>query len=95
MAKTTDDADGRSVTDYRYGTAKRKNNPYAGLASQGRIAEGKTATFAYNPHLPPVLRFDRDHHLDKYHELLEAAHERRLTADEVETLAKALHAHQP
>ena len=55
MAKKTDDVDGRNVIEYRYGTAKPKNYPYAGLASHGCIAQGKTATVAYNSRLAIVL----------------------------------------
>jgi len=45
------------VTDYRH-QARGKHIPPAGLAAQGEIKEAPKLEFAYNPHLPPVLRFD-------------------------------------
>ena len=45
------------VLDYRY-EAKRKNIPPAGLAAQGRVREAPKMSFAYDPYLPPILRFD-------------------------------------
>ena len=53
MAKGS--ASGKSdaeILDYRHDRARRKNNPPAGLAAQGRIAERPTERYAYNPHLP-------------------------------------------
>jgi adenine-specific DNA-methyltransferase len=47
-----------AVSDYRYDEAKRKNIPPAGLAAQGRVAEVPKLHYAYDPHLPPILRFD-------------------------------------
>ena len=38
------------ILDYRHDRARRKNNPPAGLAAQGRIAERPTERYAYNPH---------------------------------------------
>ncbi|MDP9367237.1 MAG: site-specific DNA-methyltransferase [Chloroflexota bacterium] len=84
-----------SVADYRYDHAKRKNNPPAGLAPQGRIAERPVERYAYNPHLPPVLRFDPTGAADHLPELLETARQRKLTDDEVQTLAAALRTHEP
>ena len=57
--KTTDDVvtDAR-IADYRYDDSKRKNIPPAGLAAQGKVAESNRIEYAYNPHLPPILRFD-------------------------------------
>lgn len=46
------------VEDYRHDDAKRKNIPPAGLAARGRTPKVAEQTFFYNPHLPPVLRFD-------------------------------------
>jgi hypothetical protein len=45
-----------SVTDYRH-AEKRKNIPPAGLEAQGKVQERRIRYF-YDPHLPPVLRFD-------------------------------------
>ena len=43
----------KEVQDYRHDTAKRKNNPPAGIAAQGKIQETPKQEYAYNPHLPP------------------------------------------
>jgi len=62
MARRKSEApkDGKlSVKDYRHRTAKRKNIPPAGLAAQGEIREKPKIQYFYNPHLPPVLRFDQ------------------------------------
>jgi hypothetical protein len=51
MAK--DPASGKNdaeILDYRHDRTRRKNNPPAGLAWQGRIAERPTERYAYNPH---------------------------------------------
>jgi adenine-specific DNA-methyltransferase len=89
--------DGKSadVRDYRCDRAKRKNNPPAGLASQGKIAERPVERYSYNPHLPPVLRFDANGKADRYPELLETARQRALTAEEVDLLATALRTQEP
>ena len=50
---------GDQVTDYRHAD-KRKHIPPAGLAAQGRVQEVPKTRYAYDPHLPPVLRFDDD-----------------------------------
>ena len=60
------------VTDYRYDD-KRTNIPPAGLAGQGRIAEVPKTRYSYDPHLPPVLRFDDSGAADRLPELLETA----------------------
>jgi adenine-specific DNA-methyltransferase len=83
------------VADYRYDTAKRKNNPPAGLAAQGRIQEKPKDRYSYNPHLPPVLRFDQTGATDRLPELLEEAKRRPLSSDEVELLAEALRTQEP
>jgi adenine-specific DNA-methyltransferase len=67
--KTTKVADA-SVLDYRH-DAKRKNIPPAGLAAQGRVREAPKLSFAYDPHLPPILRFDPRGEADVLPELLE------------------------
>jgi adenine-specific DNA-methyltransferase len=77
------------VTDYRY-DEKRKNLPPAGLAAQGKIAEVPKTRYAYDPHLPPVLRFDPQGEADALPELLQAAGQRKLTPDEIQLLAEAL-----
>ncbi|MCS6997569.1 MAG: hypothetical protein NZ533_11615 [Casimicrobiaceae bacterium] len=82
------------AVSYRH-TAKRKNNPPAGLAAQGKVHEAPELQFAYNPHLPPVLRFDPTGQADQLPELLQEATKRPLTRDEAKLLADALRNHEP
>ena len=49
----------------------------------------------YNPHLPPVLRFDDSGKSDRFPDLLETARQRALTGDEVSLLAEAIRNHEP
>ena len=56
-SKPRDNNSAASINDYRY-EAKRKNLPPAGIASQGSVKLAPPLRFEYNPHLPPVLRFD-------------------------------------
>ena len=83
-----------SVDDYRH-DATRVNIPPAGLAAQGKVREVPTAHYAYDPHLPPVLRFDPTGQADKLPELLAEAQRRKLTEEEAKTLAEALRNRQP
>ena len=87
-----------SVVDYRY-DARRKNNPPAALASQGRVREIPKQRYYYDPHLAPTLRFDDTGESDRLNEsmeeLLEAAKRRRLTGEEADKLAEALRIRQP
>jgi len=83
------------VEDYRHEDAKRKNIPPAGLAARGRTPKVAEQKYFYNPHLPPVLRFDASGKADRYPELLEIARQRPLTGDEVQLLAEALRNHEP
>jgi adenine-specific DNA-methyltransferase len=46
------------VSDYRHDDARRKNNPPAGLAAHGKVRSAPKLRYAYDPHLPPALRFD-------------------------------------
>ena len=46
------------VGDYRH-AAKRKNNPPAKIAAEGTVPAIPRTQYAYNAHLPPVLRFDQ------------------------------------
>jgi adenine-specific DNA-methyltransferase len=80
------------VTDYRH-SAKRKHIPPAGLAAQGEIKEVPKLQFAYNPHLPPVLRFDSDAAVEKLIAKLERGE--KLTPAERAALAAALRNHEP
>ena len=83
------------VKDYRHDSATRKNNPPAGLAAQGTVSEVPKQEYDYNPHLPPVLRFDETGQADALPELLREAQKRVLTADETKLLADALRHQQP
>src|SRR5437867_1010341 len=85
---------GESVADYRH-AAKRKNIPPAGLAAQGQVREAPKLQFAYDPHLPPALRFDASGASDKLPPLLEKARREKLTSDEAKELADALRQREP
>ena len=52
MAKKTE------TTDYRHARESRKNIPPGKIAAVGWVPKVEKAQYAYNPHLPPVLRFD-------------------------------------
>ena len=81
--------------DYRHDAATRKNNPPAGIASHGQVHEKPKQEYAYNPHLPPSLRFDENGAADQLPELLQKAQRGPLSADEVQILAAALKNHSP
>jgi adenine-specific DNA-methyltransferase len=85
----------QTVMDYRHEDAKRKNIPPAGLAAQGKIREKPKIQYAYNPHLPPILRFDKTGKTDDLPELLETARTRPLNVEEAEVLADALRKQEP
>jgi len=59
---------GDSVRDYRYDESKRLHNPPAGLTGQKptMAAEGPPQV-SYDPHKPPVLRFDPSGAVDRKH----------------------------
>ena len=61
MAKNSE----KEVKDYRHDKSKRKNNPPAGIAGQGRTPDTPKQEYAYNPHLPPILRSDPHGDADK------------------------------
>lgn len=87
---------GRSaVGDYRHKTARRKNNPPAKLAAEGTVPAVPKANYAYNPHLPPVLRFDPAGAPDKLPALLKKAKREKLAPEEVALLAEALRNQEP
>ena len=83
------------VEDYRHDQATRTNNPPAGLAAYGTVHEQPRHEYVYNPHLPPVLRFDGNGGPDQLPELLERAQERTLSSDEVNIIAQALQHQNP
>ncbi len=90
MARKKRTTQQKEVQDYRHDTATRKNNPPAGIAAQGKIKETPKQEYAYNPHLPPNLRFDPNGDADKLPELLQIAQQQALTAEEAKTIADAL-----
>ncbi|MFZ4790320.1 MAG: site-specific DNA-methyltransferase [Candidatus Competibacteraceae bacterium] len=83
-----------SIADYRF-DAKRTNIPPAGLAAQGKLEESRRIRYAYDPHRPPVLRFDGSGAADQWAELLVTASQRALTREEIARLAEALRQQQP
>ena len=95
MARKKRTTQQKEVQDYRHDTATRKNNPPAGIAAQGKIQETPKQEYAYNPHLPPNLRFAPNGDADKLPELLQKAQQRALSAEEAKTLADALRHHGP
>ena len=95
MAKRNTSKKSSEVVDYRHQNASRVNIPPAGLAARGSIAREGRIQYAYNPHLPPALRFDGTGGEDRIHALLAAAKKRQLTDDEVKLLQEAFRNHEP
>ena len=91
----TGDRDKAGVATITY-AAKRKNIPPAGLEAHGVVREKPKVRHEFNPHLPPTLRFSPDAAAaDRLPELLAAARERPLSAEEADLLAEALRRHEP
>ena len=91
----TGDRDKAGVAAITY-AAKRKNIPPAGLEAHGVVREKPKVRHEFNPHLPPGLRFSPDAATaDRLPELLAAARERPLSAEEADLLAEALRRHEP
>jgi hypothetical protein len=86
---------GEVATDYRYPSAKRKNNPPATIAAEGVVPAIPKAQYSYSPRLPPELRFDPDGRPEALPDLLAESTRRKLTADEAKTLAAALRTQEP
>ncbi len=78
------------IQDYRHDTATRKNNPPAGIAARGKLREPPKVAYAYNPHLPPTLRFDENGTADRLPELLQKAQQGALSTEEVNVIVEAL-----
>ncbi len=87
-------AGGVNTADYRHGE-KRTNNPPAKIAAEGKVPAVPKVQYAYNPHLPPVLRFDSTGAPDKLPELLAEATHRALKPEEARLVAEALRQQQP
>jgi adenine-specific DNA-methyltransferase len=78
-ASTTDTSHLDEVEDYRYRTSKRKNNPPAAIAAASPVPVIAKARYDYNPHLPPVLRFDQTGHADVLETRLSVAAQQRVS----------------
>jgi len=52
---------------YQHDTETRTNNSSAGLAPDGDIPDMPRNTYAYSPHLQPVLRFDAEFNQNNSH----------------------------
>ncbi|MBL8048920.1 MAG: hypothetical protein JNJ45_09595 [Chthonomonas sp.] len=83
------------VVDLRHPAATRKNIPPVGLEARGRVSRERPINYDYNPHLPPVLRFDAEGKADALPALVEEAGKRPLTPEEQQMLSAALRQHQP
>ena len=94
MARNNRTTQPPEVQDYRHDDATRRNNPPAAIASQGRLRETPRQEYAYNPHLPPILRFDDTGNADQIPELLEKARN-GLSDDEIKILADVLNDREP
>jgi adenine-specific DNA-methyltransferase len=81
------------VTDFRYPTEQRKDIPPAGVGIQGRIQEEARIRYDYDPHRPPVLRFNEE--ISRHKALLEKATKTSLTHEEAAELAALLESPQP
>ncbi len=90
MARNNRTTQSPDVRDYRHDDATRRNNPPAGIASHGGLREKPKQEYAYNPHLPPILRFNDTGDADQIPELLQKAQQRPLSNDEIKILADAL-----
>ena len=89
------DGSGEAAAAYTY-PAKRKNNPPAGIEAQGHLEEARRIRFAYNPHLPPVLRSSPEAaETDALPEILQKALQGPLNRDDVQLLSAALRKHEP
>ncbi len=95
MARKKRTTSEKEVQDYRHDNARRKNNPSAGIAAQGKLHDSPRQEYAYNPHLPPSLRSDPSGDADKLPELLQKAQREVLSAEEAKTIADALKHHEP
>src|SRR6266850_8385374 len=83
------------ATDYRHTGTTRKNIPPAQIAAEGTVPAAPRVRYHYNPHLPPVLRFDATGKADRLPELLAEVGRRPLTEKEQVLLAEALRNQQP
>ena len=92
--------------DYRHHHARRSNNPTGGNAAEGKVEPTEKKIYAYDPHRPPMLRYDEtgrsDAMADRMAALLAKAQAPptsegvgSLTPEETALLADALRQGQP
>ena len=81
------------VIDFRYSTDHRRDIPPAGAGIQGRVQEEPKIRYEYDPHRPPVLRFNED--INRHRALLEKAVKGGLSQEEAAELAAMLESQQP
>lgn len=82
-------------SDYRHDREKRLNIPPAKIAAEGRVPSVEKARYAYDPHLPPTLRFDPAGEEDRLYELVATAGSRTLEVRERDELVSGLVQHAP
>ena len=80
-----------SIADYRHDET-RTALPYAALSDRTRVKEAKKKEWEYDPHLPPVLRWDEKATAERI--LQKAAHS-ALDAEELNNLSRLLEQQQP
>ncbi len=85
----------QKTVDYRHKGEKRKNIPPANMAGEGKVPKVEKVKYQYNPHLPPVLRFDPDGTPDKFPDLIAKAGRCSLKPDEQLLMAEALKQQEP
>ena len=90
-AKKADD--GTPVTEHRHADATRKHIPAAGTDVTAELKDEAKIRFAYDPHRPPVLRFNEL--IVRQRELLRESTRRTLTQEEAAELAAQIESPQP
>ena len=84
---------------FRHEGEKRTNIPPAKMAGEGRIPRVPKARYSYDPHLPPLLRFDQtgraDFISDRIDNLIEKAGAEALTDLEQNELREAVRHYRP
>lgn len=88
-------ANQENVIDYRHKNVTRLNIPPAGLVARGQITKEKKITYAYNPHLSPLLRFDTEGKADRISNLIAETARRKLETTEIELLNAAFSNYEP
>ena len=90
---------GMRTADFRHEGKKRTNIPTAKIAGEGRIPKVPKARYSYDPHLPPVLRFDEtgraDIISDRIDKLIRKAGSVALSSKELSEIREAVRHYQP